>query len=43
MRPDLLLAHTALSRRSALGLAGAAALGVAGLAHASPAAAHGTS
>lgn len=39
MRPDLLLAHTALSRRSALGLAGAAALGAAGLTGASPAAA----
>ena len=41
MRPDLFLAHTVLSRRSALGLAGAAALGVAGLAAASPAAATG--
>ena len=39
MRPDLFLAHTALSRRSALGLAGVAALGVAGLTGASPAAA----
>ena len=43
MRPDLFLAHTALSRRSALGLAGAAALGVAGLTGASPAAAAGPS
>ena len=41
MRPDLFLTHTALSRRSALGLAGAAALGVAGLSVASPAAATG--
>ena len=39
MRPDLFLMHTALSRRSAFGLAGAAALGVAGLVGASPAAA----
>lgn len=43
MRPDLFLAHTALSRRSALGLAGVAALGVAGLTGASPAAAAGRS
>ena len=43
MRPDLFLTHTALSRRSALGLAGAAALGVAGLTGASPAAAAGPS
>ena len=42
MRPDLFLAHAALSRRSALGLAGAAALGVAGLTGASPAAAAGS-
>ncbi|MFP5370102.1 MAG: cyclase family protein, partial [Actinomycetes bacterium] len=42
MRPDLFLMHTALSRRSALGLAGAAALGVAGLTGASPAAAAGS-
>ncbi|SNS31517.1 Putative cyclase [Geodermatophilus pulveris] len=41
MRADLFAAHAALSRRSALGLAGAAALGVAGLAGASPAAATG--
>jgi kynurenine formamidase len=41
MRPDLFATHTALSRRSALGLAGAAALGVAGLTGASPAAAAG--
>ena len=43
MRPDLFLMHTALSRRSALGLAGAAALGVAGLSGASPVAAAGSS
>ncbi|WNV76922.1 cyclase family protein [Geodermatophilus sp. DSM 44513] len=43
MRPDHFLTHTALSRRSALGLAGAAALGAAGLARATPAAAHGSS
>ena len=42
MRPDLFVMHTALSRRSALGLAGAAALGVAGLTGASPAAAAGS-
>lgn len=41
MRPDHFLTHTALSRRSALGLTGAAALGAAGLARATPAAAHG--
>ena len=42
MRPDLLLAHTALTRRSALGLAGATALAAAGLvAGAAPAAASG--
>ena len=41
MRPDQFLTHIALSRRSALGLAGATALGVAGLAAASPSAAAG--
>ncbi|RFU19906.1 cyclase family protein [Geodermatophilus marinus] len=41
MRADLFLAHTALSRRAALGLAGAASLGVAGLGRVSPAAATG--
>ena len=39
MRPDQFFIHAALSRRSALGLAGATALGVAGLAAASGAAA----